>query len=61
LKQGFFKNAMVFLSANNLITFTKYLGYDPEFSNGIYGVYQGIDTGLTPVYKSVYAGIRVGL
>jgi TonB-linked SusC/RagA family outer membrane protein len=60
-KQGFFKNAMVFLSANNLMTFTKYLGYDPEFSNGIYGVYQGIDTGLTPVYKSVYAGIRVGL
>lgn len=61
LKQGFFKNAMIFLSANNLITFTKYLGYDPEFSNGIYGVYQGIDTGLTPVYKSVYAGLRVGL
>jgi TonB-linked SusC/RagA family outer membrane protein len=61
LKQGFFKNAMVFVSANNLITFTKYLGYDPEFSNGIYGVYQGIDTGLTPVYKSVYAGIRAGL
>ncbi len=61
LKQGFIKNAMVFLSANNLITFTRYLGYDPEFSNGIYGVYQGIDTGLTPVYKSVYGGIRVGL
>ena len=61
LKPGFIKNAMVFLSAGNLITFTRYLGYDPEFSNGIYGVYQGIDTGLTPAYKSVYAGIRVGL
>ncbi len=61
LKQGFFKNAMVFLSANNLVTFTKYLGYDPEFSNCSYSFCQGIDTGLTPVYKSVYAGVRVGL
>ena len=61
LRQGFFKNAMIFLSASNLITFTRYLGYDPEFSNNIYGVYQGTDTGLTPVYKSVYAGLRIGL
>jgi hypothetical protein len=61
IKDGFLKNATVYLNGTNLFTLTKYLGYDPEFSatSSVYA--QGIDTGLDPIYRSVMAGIRIGL
>lgn len=61
LKAGFVKYASVYLTGTNLLTFTKYLGYDPEFSatNSIYG--QGVDVMLQPQSRSVQAGIRLGL
>jgi hypothetical protein len=51
----------IYATANNLVTFSKYLGYDPEFSAtaGIYG--QGVDTFLEPQYKYVQLGVRFGL
>lgn len=54
------KYVNVYATANNLFTWTKYLGYDPEFSptNSIYG--QGIDLGYAPVYKTVQLGVRLG-
>jgi TonB-linked SusC/RagA family outer membrane protein len=54
------RNATVFASATNLLTFTKYKGYDPEFSMSPSPMAQGIDYGLTPVYSSVYFGIKLG-
>jgi len=60
-KEKFVKNASVYLTGNNLITSTKYTGYDPEFSAGTSIFSQGIDTGLDPLFRSVTLGIRIGL
>lgn len=49
----------VFVTGQNLITLSDYLGYDPEFSISGFSLAQGIDLGLTPQSKSVYAGIKV--
>lgn len=60
-KQGGFKYAVVYLTGNNMLTFTKYKGFDPEFSaaESIYG--QGIDNTLEPQIRSVQIGFRIGL
>jgi TonB-linked SusC/RagA family outer membrane protein len=60
-KEKFVKNATVYLTGNNLLTFTKYMGFDPEFSAGNAGFAQGIDTGLDPLFRSVTMGVRIGL
>jgi hypothetical protein len=51
----------VWISANNLLTLTRYLGTDPEFSAGNSVYYQGIDAGLLPQTKSYYVGIKFNL
>ena len=60
VKTATLKYVRIYLTGNNLFTWTKYLGYDPEFSstNSLYG--QGVDLGLAPVYKTVQAGVRLG-
>ncbi len=55
------KNATIYVTGNNLLTFTRYMGYDPEFSAGQSVFAQGIDTGLDPVFKSISLGARIGL
>ncbi len=57
----YFKYASVYATANNLLTFTNYLGYDPEFSASRSVFAQGIDTGLIPQFTSVLLGVRIGL
>jgi TonB-linked SusC/RagA family outer membrane protein len=61
IKSKFFKNASVYASGNNLVTLTKYKGYDPEFSatESIFG--QGVDNTLEPQLRSVQLGFRIGL
>ncbi|MBO7467986.1 MAG: SusC/RagA family TonB-linked outer membrane protein [Bacteroidaceae bacterium] len=51
----------VWLAGNNLLTFTHYLGTDPEssLSNGV--LYQGIDAGLVPQGRSVQVGLKLNL
>ena len=50
----------VWAEAQNLLTFTKYKGSDPEFSMG--GVlYQGIDCGNIPQSRAFYAGVKINL
>lgn len=56
-----FKNAEFYISANNLLTLTKYLGYDPEFSYSYMQMHQGIDYGLSPHARQFLVGIKVGL
>ncbi len=60
-KAGFFKYATVYATGNNLVTLTKYKGYDPEFSatESIFG--QGVDNTLEPQFRSVQVGFRLGL
>lgn len=61
LKSNFIEGIQFWVSANNLVTFTNYLGLDPEFSamNSVY--FQGIDTGLIPSTKSYYLGVKFNL
>jgi hypothetical protein len=59
--QGFIKDMLVYATGNNLLTFTNYLGYDPEFSSNPSVFAQGIDTGLDPIFKSVLFGVKIGL
>lgn len=58
---GFINNLQFYVTGVNLVTFTRYLGYDPEFSymNGLLG--QGIDYGKIPQPRSLVIGIKVGL
>ena len=51
----------VWAEAQNLLTFTKYLGSDPEFSAGYGVLYQGIDTGNLAQSRSFTAGLKINL
>ncbi len=55
-------NAQIYVSAQNLITFTKYSWYDPEINSygGSNSVLLGIDHYVYPVAKTTTVGIRVG-
>ncbi len=61
LKSGFIEGLTVWASANNLFTFTDYLGRDPEVSANNSVLFQGIDTGLIPTTRSFYLGIKMNL
>ncbi len=47
--------ARIYLMAENLITFTKYTGYDPEIG----GDSLGVDRGYYPQAKSVFLGVNL--
>lgn len=57
----FINNLSIYLTSNNLLTFTKYKGYDPEMSasGSIFG--QGIDLWQVPQFRSTQLGVRIGL
>ena len=61
IKSNYIEGVNLWISANNLLTFTKYLGLDPEFSSGNSVYYQGIDAGLVPQTKNYYIGIKFKL
>ncbi|HEY6914233.1 MAG TPA: SusC/RagA family TonB-linked outer membrane protein [Paludibacter sp.] len=61
LKTGFINSAQIYVTGNNLLTFTKYLGYDPEFSTGVSPLYYGIDSGVSAQPRTILVGIKVGL
>ena len=46
---------------SNLVTFTKYLGIDPEVSMNSKVLYQGIDNGLLANGRSFYMGMKINL
>jgi len=51
----------IWAEAQNLLTFTKYTGSDPEFSIGNSVMYQGIDCGALALGRSFYAGVKINL
>jgi hypothetical protein len=61
INSKFFKNATIYATCNNLVTLTRYKGYDPEFSatESIFG--QGVDNTLEPQTRSIQIGCRIGL
>jgi TonB-linked SusC/RagA family outer membrane protein len=56
-----FRNAQFYVTASNVVTFSRYLGYDPEFGHSFSHLEQGIDYGLTPQSRQFIIGIRLGL
>ena len=55
--QGF----QFWIQGNNLLTFTKYLGSDPEFSMTSNVIGQGIDIGSIGQCRSIVAGVKINL
>jgi len=51
----FFQNARLYVSGQNLFTFTKYTGFDPEVSTS------GIDNNLYPVTRTFSIGLNIGI
>jgi TonB-linked SusC/RagA family outer membrane protein len=60
-KLAFVNDLDIYFTGTNLVTITRYLGYDPEFSymDGILG--QGIDYGKFPQPRTVMVGLKIGL
>jgi len=52
-------NFRVFLSANNLFTFTNYSGLDPEIGANNDPLNIGVDQGFYPQAKSIIGGINI--
>lgn len=57
----FLQGVTIWGSANNLYTFTRYLGSDPEVSGSNIALMQGIDRGILPQSRSFSLGIKVNL
>ena len=51
----------IWCSGTNLLTFTNYLGSDPEFSFSNNVLYQGIDNGLLGQSRSFHVGVKINL
>jgi len=58
---GVYKGITIYATGTNLLTFTKYTGYDPEtlYTNNPF--YMGIDYGKMPQAKSFIVGLKLDL
>ena len=56
-----FNDFTIFGNVVNPFTFTKYLGYDPEFSYSYSTFVQGADYGLMPQSRKIMFGVKIGL
>lgn len=61
LNSEFIQGLQFWVQGNNLLTFSKYLGTDPEFSMTSRVIGQGIDLGLLPHSRSFVAGVKINL
>jgi hypothetical protein len=59
--QGVYKGVVIYLTATNLFTFTKYTGYDPEFMYLNNPFYMGVDYGKMPQTRSFIIGLKLDL
>lgn len=61
IKSEYLQGLQFWVQANNLLTFSRYLGSDPEFTMTSNVLGQGIDTGCLPQSRSIVAGIKINL
>jgi len=61
IKTGFINGLQMYVTGNNLLTATKYLGYDPEFSSSSNPLSYGIDNGISPQPRTILFGVKIGL
>jgi len=59
LKKITAKGMRVYFSANNLLTFTEYQGFDPEIGTSGWILDTGIDKGFYPSNKSIGGGLKI--
>ncbi len=63
LTNGAITGVRIYFTAQNMLTFTKYSGYDPEigigYNQGPGTANQGVDYGIQPQPKTVTGGIRI--
>ena len=57
LQRAEIENLRIYLSGTNLLTFTKYTGFDPEIGGGA-GTY-GIDRGVYPQARAMMIGANL--
>jgi len=58
---GLFNGVTLYITGTNLLTFTDYSGYDPEFQYKNSPFYQGVDYGMMPLSRSFIAGLKLNL
>jgi hypothetical protein len=51
------KKVRLYVSGENLVTFTKYKGFDPEIGGGVFS--NGIDHGIYPQARTVMGGLNI--
>lgn len=56
---SFFQSGMVYVSAQNVFTLTRYLGLDPEFSYSYSDALQGVDYAKIPQPKTLKLGVNL--
>ena len=61
LKSEYIQGLQFWIQGNNLLTFTKYLGSDPEFAMSGAVLGQGIDLGRLGQSRSIVAGVKINL
>ena len=66
LKRTGLSSLQLYIQGQNLFTFTKYTGLDPDINlrtsgNNNQDIHMGIDEGAYPVAKSFLVGVRIGL
>ena len=57
LKKVLVSSLRVYVSAENLLTLTKYRGFDPEISSG--GTSLGVDYGVYPQARTILCGVNI--
>jgi len=58
---GVYKGITIYVTASNLLTLTKYTGYDPDFMYLSNPYYMGVDYGKIPQTKSFILGLKLDL
>ena len=61
LRSEFIQGLQFWIQGNNLLTFSKYLGSDPEFAMTGSVIGQGIDLGRLALSRSFVAGVKINL
>jgi hypothetical protein len=59
--RGALKYIAFYLTGDNLLTLTRYMGFDPEFSSVEGPIGQGVNLMDTPQFRSLQLGVRLGL
>ena len=61
LKVPAIQSCELYLTGENLLTFTRYKGFDPEFAAGVSPLFLGIDPCTVPYSRIISLGIKLGL